>query len=211
MPKFEHERILQQDFCLVPMAIGHLRCLQGERQRSVLHQKCHAQEATRELQEKVLSWLASVEEDGIGEGGPEPESHTGLVPLWRLPGTLVVCSHVDEEVDTGCEGEGGWRGTGGAIETRVAAAQVAVGLRLVGGDAQGLVLATVVLAPSQLHRAVLPTPGNAVWTKDAMADVVSDAIFAGSSVLAGVVFALVNVSGTLHTWCTKEGRKEGAS
>lgn len=71
--------------------------------------------------------------------------------------------------------------------------------RLVGRDTQGLILAVVGLTASELHRAVLATPSNASLTRDAMADVVSNAIFTSTSILTGMVFTFIDIYGTFYT------------
>lgn len=72
-----------------------------------------------------------------------------------------------------------------------------MGLQLEGGDTQSPVLAEVGLTPRKLHRAVLPTPGYAVWVEDAMADIVSDGVFAGPSIFTRVALAFIYLVGTL--------------
>lgn len=100
---------------------------------------------------------------------------------------------------SGNKGKRCWCRAGGIIETRLALAQVAVALSLVGWDAQGLVLAIVSLAPSELDRAVLPSPGGAILARDTVAGIVSNAILTDSSILAGTLLTLIDVNSTFHT------------
>lgn len=72
-------------------------------------------------------------------------------------------------------------------------------LSLVGWDAQGLVLAVVRLAPSELNRAVLPSPRSAILARDTVAGIVSNAILTDSSILAGTLLTLIDVNSTFHT------------
>lgn len=76
---------------------------------------------------------------------------------------------------------------------------MAVALSLVGWDAQGLVLAVVRLAPSELDRAVLPSPRNAILARGTVAGIVSNAILTDSSILAGTLLTLIDVNSTFHT------------
>lgn len=199
MPQPELQGILQKDFSLVPEAIVHPWCLQMQRACAMFwHRQRHAQVPTCQLQAQVLSVMASAEEKRIGERRPEPECHTE----WPFPEqcALIVGRQVDEVVGVGAEGESGGDGAGGAVEAGLALAQVSMSLCLVGGDAQGLVLALVILAARQLHRAVLPTPGCAVEARPATTEVVGHSILTGPAVLTGLIFTLICVYGTLHTW-----------
>lgn len=72
-------------------------------------------------------------------------------------------------------------------------------LSLVGWDAQGLILAVMRLAPSELDRAVLPSPYNAILARDTVAGIVSNAILTDSSILAGTLLTLIDVNSTFHT------------
>lgn len=76
---------------------------------------------------------------------------------------------------------------------------MAVALSLVGGDAQGLILAVMRLAPSELDRAVLPSPYNAILARGTVAGIVSNAILTDSSILAGTLLTLIDVNSTFHT------------
>lgn len=100
---------------------------------------------------------------------------------------------------SGNKGKRCWCRAGGIIETRLALAHVAVALSLVGWDAQGLVLAVVSLAPSELDRAVLPSPHGAILARDTVAGIVSNAILTDSSILAGTLLTLIDVNSTFHT------------
>lgn len=137
--------------------------------------------------------VASVEKEPVEKSRPEPESYADSVTTC----VLIIRRCVDQEVAVVREGEGSWGGAGEPVKSRRTLAQVAVGLRLVGGDTQSPVLAVVGVAPRELHRAVLPTPGYAVWVEDATADIVSDGVFAGPSIFTRVALAFIYLGGTL--------------
>lgn len=72
-------------------------------------------------------------------------------------------------------------------------------LSLVSRDTQGLILAVMCLAPSELDRAVLPSPYNAILARGTVAGIVSNAILTDSSILAGTLLTLIDVNSTFHT------------
>lgn len=154
------------------------------------------QDAIEELQEQVLSLMASVKKDSAGQSGAETQGHVGSS---CTPPALTVLRQLHEEIPSGNKGKRCWCGACGIIETRLALAQVAVALSLVRRDAQGLVLAVVGLAPSELDRAVLPSPRGAILARDTVAGIVSNAILTDSSILAGTLLTLIDVNSTFHT------------
>lgn len=143
--------------------------------------------------------MASVKKDGAGQGGSEPEGHTGKLLSCYLPPALIVHGQLNEEIPSGSKGKCCWCWACGIIETRLALAQVAVALSLVSRDTQGLILAVMCLAPSELDRAVLPSPYNAILARGTVAGIVSNAILTDSSILAGTLLTLIDVNSTFHT------------
>lgn len=196
VPEFQLHRAVHNNFHSVPLAIVHSEPLQEQRVPNILPLQLCMQDAIQELQEQVLGFTASVKKDSAGQSGSEAEGHAGPS---RAPPALTVLGQLNEEIPSGSKGKRCWCGARGIIETRLALAQVAVALSLVGWDAQGLVLAVVSLAPSELDRAVLPSPRNAILARGTVAGIVSNAILTDSSILAGTLLTLIDVNSTFHT------------
>lgn len=196
MPELQLHRAVHNNFHFMPLAIVHSQPLQEQRVPNILPLQLCMQDAIQELQKQVLSFMASVKKDSAGQSGSEAEGHAGSS---CAPPARTVLGQLNEEIPSGSKGKRCWRRAGGIRETRLALAQVAVALSLVGWDAQGLVLAVVCLAPSELDRAVLPSPHNAILTRGTVAGIVSNAILTDSSILAGTLLTLIDVNSTFHT------------
>lgn len=196
VPELQLHRAVHDNFHFVPLAIVHSQPLQEQWVPNTLPLQLCVQDAIHELQEQELGSMAAVKQDSAGQSGSEAEGHAGSS---CAPPALTVLGQLNEEKPSGSKGERCWCRACGIIETRLALAQVAVALSSVGWDAQGLVLAVVLLAPSELDRAVLPSPRDAILARGTVAGIVSNAILTDSSVLAGFLLTLIDVNSTFHT------------
>lgn len=108
MPELQLHSALQNNFDFMPMAIINSQPLQEQQVPNILPLQSHMQNAIKELQEQVFSFMASVKKDGAGQGGSEPEGHTGKLISCYLPPALIVHGQLNEEIPSGSKGKRCW-------------------------------------------------------------------------------------------------------
>lgn len=108
VPELQLHTAVQLNFSFMPLAIINSQPLQEQRVPNILLLQSRMQNAFKELQEQVLSFMASVKKDGAGQGGSEPEGHAGKLISCYVPPALIVHGQLNEEIPSGSKGKRCW-------------------------------------------------------------------------------------------------------